>query len=276
MNAALRRQTLADLLRRTAKRFPSKTAIIWGDTRWSYAEFDAVCEALAAGLAARGVGKGVRVAILSRNSHAFAALRFALARLGAVLVPINFMLKPEEAAFILKHAGAEMLATDSGLAEVARAAAALDTKVRELIWLPSEEATEPAPGMIAFDELLSNAAPPEVDLSGSDIAQIVYTSGTESLPKGAMLTHDAVIWQYVSCVADASIATDDLALHALPLLPLRPARCVPGSGHLCRLDQRHHRETDAGQSPAADRAPPCHLVLRAADGVDFALALAAV
>ena len=72
--------------------------------------------------------------------------------------------------------------------------------------------------MIAFDELLSNSAePPQVELAGSDLAQIVYTSGTESLPKGAMLTHDAVIWQYVSCVVDASIAGDDLALHALPL-----------------------------------------------------------
>jgi fatty-acyl-CoA synthase len=217
MHTALRRQTLADLLHRSARRFPDKAAIICGDTVWSYAEFDAVCDRLAAGLGARGVGKGARVAILSRNSHAFAALRFALARLGAVLVPINFMLKPEEAAFILRHAGAELLATDSGLADVARAAAALDTKVRELIWLPSEEKTAPASGMITFDELLSNAAPPEVELSGGDLAQIVYTSGTESLPKGAMLTHDAVIWQYVSCVADAAIAADDLALHALPL-----------------------------------------------------------
>ncbi len=217
MHAALRRQTLADLLRRSARRFPNKTAIICGDTAWSYAEFDAICDRLAAGIAGRGVGKGARVAILSRNSHAFAALRFALARLGAILVPINFMLKPEEAAFILRHAGAEILATDSGLADVARAAAALDTKVREMIWLPSEEKTMPVPGMIAFDELLSNAVPPEVELSGSDLAQIVYTSGTEALPKGAMLSHDAVIWQYVSCVADAAIASDDLALHALPL-----------------------------------------------------------
>ncbi len=218
MDAALRRQTLGDLLHRSAKRFPEKTAIICGDTAWSYAEFDTLCDRLAAGLSARGIGKGARVAILARNSHAFAALRFALARLGALLVPINFMLKPEEAAFILKHAGAEMLATDSGLAEVARAAAALDTKVRELVWLPSEEKTAPAPGMIAFDELLSNSAePPPVELSGGDLAQFVYTSGTESLPKGAMLTHDALIWQYVSCVVDASIATDDLALHALPL-----------------------------------------------------------
>ena len=218
MDAALRRQTLGDLLHRSAKRFPEKTAIICGDTAWSYAEFDTLCDRLAAGLSARGIGKGARVAILARNSHAFAALRFALARLGALLVPINFMLKPEEAAFILKHAGAEMLATDSGLAEVARAAAALDTKVRELVWLPSEEKTAPVPGMIAFDELLSNSAePPPVELSGGDLAQFVYTSGTESLPKGAMLTHDALIWQYVSCVVDASISTDDLALHALPL-----------------------------------------------------------
>jgi fatty-acyl-CoA synthase len=128
------------------------------------------------------------------------------------------MLKAEEAAFILRHAGAEMLAVDSGLAEVARAAGALDTKVREFVWPPSEEKTTPVPGMIAFDELLSNSAePPQVELSGNDLAQIVYTSGTESLPKGTMLTHDAVIWQYVSCVVDANISRDDLALHALPL-----------------------------------------------------------
>jgi fatty-acyl-CoA synthase len=218
MDGKLRRQTLADLLHRSAKRFPNKTAIICGDTAWTYATFDAVCNRLATGLAARGVGKGTRVAILSRNSHAFAALRFALARLGAVLVPINFMLKAEEAAFIIRHAGAEMLATDSGLAEVARAASALDTKVRELLWLPSEEKTTAASGMIAFDELLSNSAePPQVELSDNDLAQIVYTSGTESLPKGTMLTHNAVIWQYVSCVVDANISRDDLALHALPL-----------------------------------------------------------
>jgi fatty-acyl-CoA synthase len=178
MDGELRRQTLPDLLHRSAKRFPNKTAIICGDTAWSYADFAALCDRLAAGLAARGVCKGTRVAILARNSHPFAALRFALARLGAILVPINFMLKAEEVAFILRHAGAEMLAVDSSLAEVVRAAGALDTKVREFVWLPSEEKTTPVPGMIAFDELLSNSAePPQVELSGNDLAQIVYTSG---------------------------------------------------------------------------------------------------
>ena len=133
MNPAIRRQTLFDVLHRSAARTPHKLAIACGATHWTYAEFERISTRVAAGLAGRGVTKGTRVAILARNSHAFAALRFALARLGAVLVPINFMLKADEVAFILRHAGAELLATDTGLAAVAREAAALATAVRELI-----------------------------------------------------------------------------------------------------------------------------------------------
>jgi fatty-acyl-CoA synthase len=198
MHPAIRRQTLIDVLQRSAARTPHKLAIACGEVRWSYAEFDAIVARIAAGLTRQGIVKGTRVAVLARNSHAFAALRFALARLGAVLVPINFMLKADEVAYILRHAGAVMLATDSGLAALARAAAARDTAVKQFVWLPSETPTSP-------------------ELAGTDLLQIVYTSGTESSPKGAMLTHDAVLWQYVSCLVDAGIASDDLALHALPL-----------------------------------------------------------
>ena len=218
MHPITRRQTLGDLLRRTAQRLPHKLAVHCGDTRWSYAEFDALVTRLAAGLAQRGVAHGERVAVLARNSHGFAALRFALARLGAVLVPINFMLKADEVAFILRHAGAKTLATDSGLAQLARAAAAIDTEVKDFIWLPSEDPSEPVPGMADFNELAACSAPlPDSPLQSTDLLQIVYTSGTESLPKGAMLTHDAVLWQYVSCCINAEVAEHDVALHALPL-----------------------------------------------------------
>ena len=218
MNPITRRQTLADLLRRTAQRLPHKLAVHCGDTRWTYAEFDALVTRLAAGLAGRGIAHGERVAVLARNSHGFAALRFALARLGAVLVPINFMLKADEVAFILRHAGAKTLATDSGLAQLARAAAAIDTEVKDFIWLPSEDPSEPVPGMASFHDLAAcTAALPDSPLQSTDLLQIVYTSGTESLPKGAMLTHDAVLWQYVSCCINAEVAEHDVALHALPL-----------------------------------------------------------
>ena len=218
MHPIVRRQTIGDLLRRTAQRLPHKLAVQCGNTRWSYAEFDALVTRLAAGLAGRGIRHGDRVAILARNSHGFAAMRFALARLGAVLVPINFMLKADEVAYILRHAGAKTLATDSGLAPLGQAAAAMNTEVKDFIWLPSEDPSEPVEGMASFHDLAACTAPlPESPLQSTDLLQIVYTSGTESSPKGAMLTHDAVLWQYVSCVVNAEIAEGDVVLHALPL-----------------------------------------------------------
>jgi fatty-acyl-CoA synthase len=214
----IRRHTLGDLLRRTAARVPRKLAIRCGETAWSYAELDSICDRLAAGLALEGVGPGDRVAILSRNSHAFVAMRFALARLGAVLVPVNFMLQPSECAFILRHAGVSVLCVDSGLAELGKRAAASGTDVRKMIWLPSEERTVADAELLSFDQLIANStAAPAVDLDARMLAQIVYTSGTESLPKGAMLTHEAVIAEYVTCLVDAEIAEGDLVLHALPL-----------------------------------------------------------
>src|SRR5256885_209858 len=90
------------------------------------------------------------------------------------------------------------------LADLLRRSAALDTSVGEFLWLPSEDPSDPAPGMLRFDHLAeAGSEPPDVDLQAGDLAQIVYTSGTESTPKGAMLTHDAVISQYVSCLVDA-------------------------------------------------------------------------
>ncbi|MCW5771092.1 MAG: long-chain-fatty-acid--CoA ligase [Rhodospirillaceae bacterium] len=217
--AALRQQSLGDFLRRTAKRLPGKTAIVCGDTRWTYADFDRIVNRLARGLTAEGIAAGDRFAILSRNSHAFAALRFALARIGAVLVPINFMLNAEECAFILKSAGAKALAVGPDFAELARAAAALGTQVQRLYALPGE--AQPAAAgadLKAFEALLADDdSDPGLAVDARQLLQIVYTSGTESLPKGAMLTHEAVAWEYVTCVVEGEMAERDVMLHALPL-----------------------------------------------------------
>lgn len=207
---------IGDLLRRSRLRSPGKLAIRCGETQWSFSQFDNVCNQLAAGLASQGIAIGDRVAVLARNSHAFAALRFAVARLGAVLVPINFMLSPEEARYILTHSGSRMLFTDGSCASLA-SQAATDTSVKQLVWMPGEHPSPPAPGMLTFDALLSDQAPPTRELDARMLAQIVYTSGTESRPKGAMLSHEAVIAQYVSCIVDAEIAENDVLLHALPL-----------------------------------------------------------
>jgi fatty-acyl-CoA synthase len=218
MDPRITRQALGDLLRRTAGRLPGKTAIVCGNTRWTFREFDTVVNRLANGLAARGIGLGDPVAILSRNSHAFAALRFALARLGAVLVPINFMLNATEVAFILRHAGARTLFVGPDMVALGRDAAARDTRVAELLWLPGEDPVDAPDNLTGFEQLLSaDTTEPVTALDSRMPAQIIYTSGTESLPKGAMLTHEAVCWEYVSCVIEGEIAEGDTMLHALPL-----------------------------------------------------------
>jgi len=222
-----RRQTVGDLLRRSARRFPEVSAIECGShVRWTYAEFDRRCDSLAAALIDEGVAKGDRVAVLARNSHSFALLRFALARTGAVLVPINFMLHAEEIAYILEHSGAGSLCVDAEFADVGRAAAAISGGV-DRFWGFEDEAGQTPAGMVAVNELAETvrgssteaaaALIDGVELAGADLAQIIYTSGTESRPKGALLTHEAVIWEYVTCLADTSIEGGDIMLHALPL-----------------------------------------------------------
>ena len=218
MNTMIRRQTLGDLLRRTAQRYPHKPSLIFGDECWTYAEFDAICNQLAHGLRELGITKGDRVAILAYNSNCFAAMRFAVARLGAVLVPINFMLNAKEAAYNISHSGARLLCVGADFVERGQEIMGFETAVEQIVWLPGLAATAAPTGWLTYDALLSDqVAPPEVAIDGSDLAQIIYTSGTESLPKGAMLTHETIIWQYVSCIVDGEITANDKILHALPL-----------------------------------------------------------
>ena len=128
-----REHSIGDLLRRSAGREPAKLAVSCGSVSWTFAEMDTICNRLGRGLLGLGVRKGDRLAVLSRNSHAFAALRFALARIGAVLVPINFMLNPDEINFILKSSGAKLLATGPDFVEPARAASARECAVEKMI-----------------------------------------------------------------------------------------------------------------------------------------------
>ena len=224
-------QTLGDLLRRTAKRLPNKPAIICGDVSWTYREFDEICNRLATSFSGLGIKPGENVAMLSRNSHAFAAVRFALARLGAVLVPINFMLKEDEVAYILEHSGASTLLVDQELAETGQKAAAKGTQVTRFLGLPSEDSTETPAGMTGFDDLLEgDATPVTSDVDDRSLLQIVYTSGTESSPKGALLTHGAVMTQYVTCLADTEITENDVFIHSMPLYHCAQLDCFLGPG----------------------------------------------
>ena len=107
-----RQHSVGDLLHRSAARYPGKLAVVAGDLRVTYAEFDAAVNRTAHALAGRGLTKGDRLALLSHNCWQFVLMVLAAARIGVVLVPINFMLGPEEIAFILRHSGASGMVTE--------------------------------------------------------------------------------------------------------------------------------------------------------------------
>jgi len=214
----LHRQTLGDTLRRSARRSPHRLALQFEDQTWTYAELDADVNRVAHGLAAIGITKGDPVAVLSRNSAYFVLLRFALAKLGAVLVPINFMLGPAEVAHVLRHSGARVMCAAPDLAATAAEASALDTGVERFVLMGTADNADSTADWTSFAELMVDIThEPDVDLSADDVAQIVYTSGTESLPKGALLTHAALMWQYTGVLVDAQVARGDVILHGLPL-----------------------------------------------------------
>ncbi|GAC1538542.1 MAG: acyl-CoA synthetase [Acidimicrobiales bacterium] len=230
--ARARRQSLGDLLRRSARRYPDKVAIVYRELRQTYAELDVQVNRVANALAARGVARGDRVAMLSHNNHAFVVVHFALARLGAISVPINFMLGPDEVAYVLGHSGAMGIVAEDALVATADQAiriAGVDLRVRGVI----SDAGEAAPdGWEAVGDWAAHADAnePDVDIDDDDPAQLMYTSGTESRPKGATLSSRSLISQYVTCIADGQMTVDDIEIHALPLYHCAQMHCflTPG------------------------------------------------
>jgi len=220
-----RQHAIGDLLRRSAARYPAKTAIVYGDLRQSYADLDRTVNRTANALAARGVGKGDRFAILSHNNHAFVVAYFALARLGAISVPINFMLGPGEVAYILEHSGATGMLVEEALLPVAEEAVSEQVRVRGVIGA-ARDGWEAIGDWMAHDD----DSEPQVEIADDDPIQLMYTSGTESRPKGATLSSRSLISQYVTCVVDGEMSGDDVEVHALPLYHCAQLHCflTPG------------------------------------------------
>jgi fatty-acyl-CoA synthase len=228
--AAARAHALGDLLHRTAARVPDRPALVDGEVRWTYAELDAATRRTAGALAARGVDRGDRIALVSHNCWQYVVASFALARLGAVLVPVNFMLTAEEIAYILEHSGASGVITEDGLhpqVSAATRAAGLGEGLRGWIPLAGSAAESGWEDVDAWATSGPDDAPAPV-VGDDDPLRLMYTSGTESRPKGAILTSRSLIAQYVSCIVDGGMSADDVELHTLPLYHCAQLDCFLG------------------------------------------------
>ena len=194
-----------------------RTALVSGGQHTTYADLDRRTNQVAAALVALGVRRGDRVAALLVNSVEFIEVLFGCAKIGAITVPLNVRLAAPEIGYILADSGADVLIFQGQLAAQATGAVTeLGVRVRHLV----RAGGVPAPGEDAFDDLISGAASESVecDVDGRDPAFVMYTSGTTGRPKGAILTHDNLLWNAINVMGtDMGLRGDDVTVAVAPM-----------------------------------------------------------
>ena len=203
--------TVDDVLRRSATRFGDRVALRFEDRTWTYAELDRAVDAVAAHLRQLDLGPGARVAAYGKNSDVYVVAFLACSRAGLVHVPINYNLVARELDYLLAQSGSSAILVDPDLQE-----RLVDVGHAPAVVLPIRGDDS------LLQVALSGAADPKTPqmFSGSSddtVVQLLYTSGTTSAPKGAVMTHRALVSEYVSCVHALDFAEDDEALHVMPL-----------------------------------------------------------
>jgi fatty-acyl-CoA synthase len=204
---------LSSLIARNAAFTPDKPALHFESETLSYAALSTRIAHAASALRSKfGVRPGDRVAILSLNRPDYLVLLYACARLGAILVPMNWRLAVAEQMFILTDASPKVLVLEHAFAPVLPALAERlsETRIVGLDFMPERGVT--------FDALLAHddeSVPDKADLSCPLL--IVYTSGTTGRPKGAVLRQEALLWNGVMSQHMHGLTSDDHVLTVLPL-----------------------------------------------------------
>ena len=206
--AAARRDSVDAALRRVAAVQRDKVALRFGERAWSFADLNRAAGRVAQRFAALGLQPGDRIAAYGRNSDAYLIAWLGCLRGGFVHVPVNYALTGSELGYILAQSGARLVLTSPALEP-------------NLAGLAVEYAGR-FEGGAPLDVLATALDPHAPEAAGADpgpdtLAQIVYTSGTTAAPKGAMMTHGAMLAEYMSCIHAMDLAETDRTLAALPL-----------------------------------------------------------
>lgn len=202
-----RRIALGDTLHRSARKYGERTALIEGEVRTSYQQLDAASNQFAHHLLASGLHAGDKVAMVCNNSTQFLIAAYGILKAGLVWVPVNTMLAPDDIRYILEHAEAKLLLIDDQLYAIAAMREMVDKLSLPLRLCDSlSQATGTMP-----------VTPLEVFIDDTQLALIMYTSGTTGRPKGAMHSHLSVYSALVSNIGNMGIGPNDVFSGVLPL-----------------------------------------------------------
>lgn len=186
-----------DAIRWWAGLAPERLALVdrGAATRWSYGALDIEVDRWVARLAARGIGRGARVAVLAANRMELVALLFACARLGAALVPVNWRLAAPEVAAVLADADVTLAVADPRFD-------GLRSAVPGVPWVTFDA--------LAATPLASGAPTPDVRVRLEDAAMVLYTSGSTGRPKGAILSHRQLLFNAIATTTAWALGADDV------------------------------------------------------------------
>jgi acyl-CoA synthetase (AMP-forming)/AMP-acid ligase II len=206
-------------LRYAEQQYPQRTAVVCGTHRFTYAQFADRVSKLAGGLREAGVQPGDRVAFLSMNCHRLLEAYYGVIEAGAVLLPLNIRLSPDELAYILNDSGAAMLFVQSCFRPLVNSFRAKLSTVKSFHSLDSA-AEEDWLSAESYEDLISNSPPSRTDIMQVDensLAELFYTSGTSAEPKGVMLTHRNVYLHALNASMALHTDNDSVELHTIPL-----------------------------------------------------------
>ena len=235
---ARKSMNLAATLTQSALKGPQKTALVFEGKRWSYAQWNTWVNGVAHAFAAAGVVKGDRIAFFTYNLPEQITGFYALMKLGAIPVPINYRLAPNEVKYIIEDCGAKMLVFEESL----RAPVMVikeQLRLEKIILIGPSAQT----GEIGFDDFVGKARShePQVEVGWHEAALIMYTSGTTGRPKGVVRSHLAEIMGSMAMTMDVGFRHDDVILHNKPLfhiaqfhLQLMPFIQIGGTNILTR------------------------------------------
>ena len=217
------------LLVDTAASYPEKLAIICGEVRLSYAQFRARVESLAQGLESLGIMKGDKIAVIHENCHRFLEAYFAAACKGAILVPVNTRLSPEDFVYILKDSQAKALIIQPCFIRwIVRKKQELPL-LKVIILTEAQMEEECDMELQDYENLLKTShsiKETSVQVEDTDIAQVYYTSGTTGRPKGVILTHRNNLVHAEGTIRELRLTGDDHWLHVSPMFHLADAWAV--------------------------------------------------
>ena len=207
------KMTVPELLKSASLQVPNREAIFDLSRRLTYRELDEESDHLASSLAARGIQKGDRVGVCLPNWHETVIIYFAIAKLGAVLVPFNPKYRIHEAQHIIGDTSPALLFICEDF-EQSIGIESISTMVEEIITVRFKKE-----GIISFEQLMEYPAPlPTVAIdSVHDLFCILYTSGSTGLPKGAMITHETIVLSGVSIAKELHMQPSDVHLIVAPI-----------------------------------------------------------